>query len=151
MNWSLFRTRDRVLNPVVYGCQKNCHQLERIDRMLTLMRRQQTLAHGPTPACCHQQVENNFHILGWLEKIRRGIIFHDIWKLYKIECFVFRKLYWNTTTPIHFCIACGYFCTMTEELSGGDRDWMAHVSKICTFWPFAGRDLPTPALVCCEC
>lgn len=62
-----------------------------------------------------------------------------MWKLYEIQCFLFRKLHWNTVTPpphptpIRFWL----LCAITAELNGGDRDSV--ISKTLSFWPFSEK------------
>lgn len=49
------------------------------------------------------------------EKIKRGILFHDLWKFDEIHICVFWKFYWNTATAIHVCTAYGCCSTMTAQ------------------------------------
>lgn len=55
------------------------------------------------------------------------------------SCFCKMKFYRNTSKSIHLHIVYNSFLTTMANLSGSDRDYMAHKLKILTTWPFTEK------------
>lgn len=144
----MFYLENWIPNPVIHGCQKNCHQLEEVTGYSLYCKGQQTSAHRPVPACClfsyHQPGENGFHILKCEKKSKEEQQFMTYGNYMKFTSLCSGSFVGIQPHPLLSALPPAVFCTITAEVSSCDRHYMVHKFKLFTFWPFPEKKSAQP-------
>lgn len=78
--------------------------------------------------------------------LKQGLANDSLWTTYGPLPVLVNKVLLEHSYTLHLHFVCGYFCTITGEMSSCKRDHMAQKSKIFTLWSFTEKSLIIPAI-----